>query len=249
MSGLFARRSASSPSSNGAHLVERQLVEIAVDAGVDDADLLLHLERRELRLLQKLGQARAAVEQALSDRVEVGAELRERRHLAVLREFALDPAGDLLGRLGLRRRADARHREADVHRGPDALVEQVRLEEDLAVGDRDDVGRNIGRDVVGLRLDDRQRGQRARAVVLVELGGALEQAGMQIEHVARIGLAARRAAQQQRHLAVGDRLLGEVVVDDDRVHAVVAEDTRPSRSRRTARGTASAPGRRRWRRR
>ena len=46
---------------------------------------------------------------------------------------------------------------------------------------------------------------------------------MQIEHVARIGFAARRAAQQQRHLAVRDGLLGEIVVDDDGVHAVVAE--------------------------
>ena len=46
---------------------------------------------------------------------------------------------------------------------------------------------------------------------------------MQIEHVARIGFAARRAAQQQRHLAIGDGLLGKIVIDDHRVHAVVAE--------------------------
>ena len=59
--------------------------------------------------------------------------------------------------------------------------------------------------------------------VVVQLGGALEQARVQIEHVARIGFAARRAAQQQRHLAVGDGLLGEVVIDDHGVHAVVAE--------------------------
>src|SRR6267142_6912392 len=46
---------------------------------------------------------------------------------------------------------------------------------------------------------------------------------MQIEHVARIGFAARRTAQQQRHLAIGDGLLGKIVIDDDGVHAVVAE--------------------------
>src|ERR1700722_16688439 len=46
---------------------------------------------------------------------------------------------------------------------------------------------------------------------------------MQIEHVAGIGFAARRAAQQQRHLAIGDRLFRQIVVDDDGVHAVVAE--------------------------
>src|SRR5271157_217022 len=86
------------------NLVERQFVEIAVDAGVDDANLLFHLERRKLRLLEKLGEARAAIEQALGDGVEIRAELRERRHLSVLRKFALDLARDLLGRFGLRGR-------------------------------------------------------------------------------------------------------------------------------------------------
>ena len=46
---------------------------------------------------------------------------------------------------------------------------------------------------------------------------------MEIEDVARIRLAARRAAEQQRELAVRDGLLGEVVVDDERVLPVVAE--------------------------
>src|SRR4051794_18330730 len=206
-----------------AHLVDRERVEIAVGAGPDHADLLFHLQRRELRLLQEFGQTRTAVQQALGRGVEVGTELRERRHFAVLRQLALDLAGDLLHRLGLRRRSDARHRQADVHRGTDALEEQVGFQEDLTVGNRDHVGRDVGRDVVGLGFDDRQRGQRTRTLILVELGGALEQARMQIEHVAGIGFAARRAAQQQRHLAVGDGLLGQIVIDDDGVHAVVAE--------------------------
>src|SRR5207245_2981138 len=59
-----------------ADLVERQLVEIAVDAGKDHRDLFLDLERRELRLLQQLRQARTAVQKALRGGVEVGAELR-----------------------------------------------------------------------------------------------------------------------------------------------------------------------------
>src|SRR5208282_2116752 len=57
----------------------------------------------------------------------------------------------------------------------------------------------------------------------IHLRRALEQPRVQIEHVARIGLAAGRPAQQQRHLAIGDGLFGEIVVDDHRVHAVVAE--------------------------
>ena len=44
---------------------------------------------------------------------------------------------------------------------------------------------------------------------------------MQVEDVTGVGLAARRAAQQQRQLAVGLGLLGEVVVDDQGVLAVL----------------------------
>ena len=38
---------------------------------------------------------------------------------------------------------------------------------------------------------------------------------MQVEHVARVGLASRRTTQGQRHLAVGHSLLGQVIVDDE----------------------------------
>jgi hypothetical protein len=79
-----------------------------------------------------------------------------------------------------------------------------------------------------------QRGEAARLALDLPVGelldvlrvharGALEQARVQVEHVARIRLAARRAAQQQRHLAVRPCLLGQVVVDDERVLAAVAE--------------------------
>ena len=47
---------------------------------------------------------------------------------------------------------------------------------------------------------------------------------MQIEHVAGIGLASGRAAKQQRHLAIGHGLLGQIVVEHDGMHAVVAEE-------------------------
>src|SRR5262245_45400641 len=169
-------------------------IEIAVHAGINHHDLLLDSHRRELRLLQKLGQAGAAIEQALGGGVEIGAELGKGRHFAILGELALDLARDLLHRLHLRGRTHARYRETDIHRGPDALIEQVGLEEDLAVGDGDHVGRDIGRDVVRLRLDDGKRGERARAVILVELGCALEKPRVEIEHIAGIGLASRRPA-------------------------------------------------------
>ena len=58
---------------------------------------------------------------------------------------------------------------------------------------------------------------------IAHAGRALQQARVQVEDVARIGLAARRAAQQQRHLAIRPGVLGEIVVDDQRVPAVLHE--------------------------
>src|SRR3954465_10791269 len=73
-------------------LVDRKLGEIAVDAGEHEGDLLPGLERRELRLLEQLGEPGAAVEQALGGGIEVGAELGEGRHLTILGKLALDRA-------------------------------------------------------------------------------------------------------------------------------------------------------------
>jgi hypothetical protein len=56
-----------------------------------------------------------------------------------------------------------------------------------------------------------------------EARGALQQAAVQVEDVARIGLAAGGPAQQQRDLAVGLGVLGQVVVDDQRVLALLHE--------------------------
>src|SRR3712207_6949299 len=49
---------------------------------------------------------------------------------------------------------------------------------------RSDVGRDVCRDVAGLRLDDGEARQRARALRVGELGRALQQARVEVEHVA-----------------------------------------------------------------
>ncbi|KCZ86775.1 acetylglutamate semialdehyde dehydrogenase [Hyphomonas jannaschiana VP2] len=177
------------------HVFQLDLVEVATRTGVDHADLLFHQQRRVLRLLEEFGQAGTAVQQALGGSVQVGTEFREGGHLTVLGEFALHGAGNFLHRFRLGSRAHARHRQTDVHGRADTLVEQVRLKEDLAVGDRDHVRRNVGRHVVGLGFNDRQGRQRAGTVLFVQLGSTLQKARVQVEHVTRISFAARRTAQ------------------------------------------------------
>ena len=56
---------------------------------------------------------------------------------------------------------------------------------------------------------------------VAQLRGALEQAAVEVEDVAGVRLAARRAAQQQRDLAVRLGLLRQVVVHDERGFAVL----------------------------
>ena len=187
----------------------------------DRDDLLLDGQRRVLRLLEQLDQTCAALELGLGGLVEVGGEGREGLQLAVLGQVQAETSCHLFHRLDLGGATDAGHRHTDVDGRTHALVEQVGLQEHLAVGDRDDVGGDVGRDVVGLGLDDRQTGHRTATEFVGQLRATLQQTGVQIEDVTRVGLAARRAAQQQRDGAVGLGLLGQVVEHDQHVLAVV----------------------------
>src|SRR5687767_9615327 len=108
-----------------ADVANRHLVEVPVCARIDNEHLFLDRERVVLRLLQNFDETRAAIELPLRRGVEVASELGERRKLAVLSEVETQRSGDLSHRFDLRGAADARHRVADVDRGPDTLVEQI----------------------------------------------------------------------------------------------------------------------------
>ena len=102
-----------------------------------------------------------AGERPLRRRVELGAELRERLELAVLGQLEPEPAGDLhrLG-LGARTYPDTEMPTFTAGRTPE---KKRSTEVDLAVRDRDDVGRDVRGHVPRLRLDQWKRGQRAAA--------------------------------------------------------------------------------------
>ena len=119
-----------------------------------------------------------------------------------------------------------------------SFIEQLGIEHDLAVGDRDQVGRDIGAKIAGIGFGDRQRRQRAAAFLLRELRGAFQQPGMNVEHVAGIGFAPGRLTRQQRDLAMGGGVLGQIVDHDQRVLAAIAEIFRHGERRRKARSIA-----------
>src|SRR4249919_3122416 len=136
-------------------VLDGQGVEVAARADPDRDDLPLDRHRTVLGLLEDLDDAGSPGELLLRLLVQLGAELRERLERSVLRHRDPQGPGDLLHRLDLGVPADARHGGADVDRRADAGEEQVGFQVDLAVRDRDHVGRDVRRDVVALGLDDR----------------------------------------------------------------------------------------------
>jgi hypothetical protein len=60
-------------------------------------------------------------------------------------------------------------------------------------------------------------------VGLVHLGGTLEETRVQVEDITGVGLTSRGTTEEQRHLTVSNGLLGQIVIDDNGVAAVVTE--------------------------
>merc|ERR1719464_2092046 len=199
------------------------LVQESPDTAVDDGDLLLDGHGHVLTLLQQLSQPHASAQQLLGGSVKIGTELSESSDLSELGQLELHGTSDLLHRLGLSSRTNTGHGQTDVDGGSDTLVEQLCLQEDLSVSDGNDIGGDVGRHVTGLGLNDGQSGEGAATHGVTHLGSSLQQTGVEVENVTGVGLTTGRTSQQQRHLSVGHGLLGQVVEDDDSVHAVISE--------------------------
>jgi hypothetical protein len=190
------------------------------------ATLLLHAHGAVLPLLEDLHVACALVQHGFGGGIQVGAELAEGLQFAVGGLVQLQRAGHLLHALDLCVAAHAAHADTHVDGGAYTAEEEVALQEDLSIGDGDHVGGDVGdtspawvsmmgravREPPPFTLPFKAAGRSfmlfGHCLVLGDLGGALQQAAVQVEHIARIGLASRRAAQQQGDLAVGHGLLG-----------------------------------------
>ena len=105
----------------------------------------------------------------------------------------------------------------------DAALEELGLKEDLAVGYRYNVRGYVRGNVSGLGLDYGQRCERSPTELVAELGCALEQPRVQVEYVAGVGFASRRPSDEQGHGSVCYGVLGEVIVDEQHVLALMHE--------------------------
>ena len=68
----------------------------------------------------------------------------------------------------------------------------------MTVRDRDEIGRNVGGDILRLGLYDGKRGERTAAALLAEMRRAFQHPRMNVEDVAGERFAAGRTAEQQR---------------------------------------------------
>ena len=166
--------------------------------------------------------------------IKIGTELGESGNLTVLGQEELQGTSDLLHGLELSSGADTRDGQTDVDGRSDTLVEQLGFQEDLTVGNGNDVGGNVGRHVTTLGLDDGQGSHGTTTVLVVELGGTLQQTRVQVEDVTGVSLTSRGTTQQQGHLTVGNGLLGQIVVDDQgvlpRMHEALSNGRASERS-------------------
>ena len=200
-----------------------QLVEETSDTSVENADLLLSGHGDVLLLLEELSELLTSVEELLSGGIKIGTELGEGSDLSVLGKLELEGTGDLLHGLDLGSGTDTGHGKTDVNGGADTLVEELSLQEDLTVGNGDNVGGDIGGHITSLGLNDGEGSEGTGTVVLVHLSCTLEETGMEIENITGVSLTTRRSSQKEGHLSVGNGLLGEIVVDDEGVLGVVSE--------------------------
>ena len=164
-------------------------------------------------LLQNFHQPASPGQLSLGGFIQVASELGEGGHLAVLGQIQPQAPGHLLHGLDLGVAADPRNRKTHVDGRADAGIEQFRFQINLPVGNGNHVGGNIGGHVPGLGFDDGQRRQGPPAQSIAHFGRSLQEAGVQIEDVARISFAPRRTAEKQGKLAVGLGMLGKVVVN------------------------------------
>jgi len=213
-----------------ANLSGEELVEVSVDTTEENADLLGSGHRDELVLLEELSKLFSSVELLLSSSIKIRTELSEGSDLSVLGKLELERTGDLLHGLDLGSRSDTGDGETDINSGSYTLEEELSLEEDLTVSNGDNVGGNVSGHITSLGLNDGEGSKRTGTKVLVHLGGTLEETRMEVENITRVSLTTRRSSEEEGHLSVGNSLLGQIVVDDKGVHAVVSEEFSESAS-------------------
>jgi hypothetical protein len=204
-------------------LVNRDRIEETVDTSVDNGNLDLSGHGLILTLLEELSQTGTTREKETGGSIEIGTELGEGSNFTVLSKIKLEGTSKLLHDLGLGSGANTRHRETDVDGGTHTTEEELSLQEDLTVSDGNNVSGNVGRHITTLSLNDGESGERSSTKLVAHLGSTLKETRVEVEDVTGVSLTTGGTTEKERHLTVSHSLLGQIIVDDEGVLAVVTE--------------------------
>lgn len=205
------------------NLGNRDAIEQTVDTSEDKRNHFANGHGGVLLLLEQLNETLATAQSRLGGCIEIRTKLGKSSDLTVLGQEEFQGTSNLFHGLDLSSGADTRDRQSDVDSRAYTFVEQFGLQEDLAVSDGDDVSGNVGRHITTLGLNDGESSERTTTVLVVQLSGTLEETRVEVEDITGVSLTTRGTAEQERHLTVGHSLLGQIIVDDDGVLAVVTE--------------------------
>ena len=125
------------------NLVDRHTLQKPVHTAIDHGNFVLDWPWLILWLDEELLVLAATIDRTCGHRVDVTTEFGERLKLAELCLSDLQRAGDLLHTLDLGITTYARYRDTHVDGRTYTPVEEVGLEENLTVGDRDHIGRDV----------------------------------------------------------------------------------------------------------
>ena len=176
-----------------------------------------------LDLFEELSKPDTSPEELLGGGVHIRTELGESGDFSVLSQIELHCTGDLFHGFLLGSRTDPGDGETDVDSWTDTFVEQFSLQEDLTVGNGNDVGGDISGHITSLGLDDGKSGQRTSAFFIGHFSSPLQKPGVEVEDITGVGFTAWGPPEEERHLPVSDGLFGKIVEDDDGVAVVVTE--------------------------
>jgi hypothetical protein len=112
--------------------------------------------------------------------------LSESSDFTVLGQKKLEGTSDLLHGLKLGSGTDTRHGKTDVNGRSDTLVEEFGFQEDLSIGNRNDVGGDISRHITTLGLDNGESSEGTTTVLVAHLGSTLEETRVEVEDWERV---------------------------------------------------------------
>ena len=107
-----------------------------------------------LALFQQFSETHTAAQQLLGGGIQIRAELGKCSNLTVLCKLKFHGAGHLLHGTRLSSRSDTGNGKTDVNGWSNTLVKQLSFQENLAVSNGNDVGRDVSRDVTSLEIQE-----------------------------------------------------------------------------------------------